>query len=490
MSVPDGPQAWQNLVGLRVGSLALVRYTEQTAILMALVEGRHLEFSHIEWLATASLGACLLKSPYHMRVVSRSPKHDLNTSNLWVEMGFLARPSKGTDAGSRGTLAPKEVRGADWPRVSGSNAFGVASPLADPPPRDRDPFALDLVVSPVDGKRALRDGLAGGTAVTLAAGPPGSFPAERQITTNEGVVEVTPELSYLLLVIGPERAQQLREHAGTFAGNASIELSCLNPTPGLATVPRRRTRRSAGRVENDRVIYDLVASVLSGPWLRTNRDGAPTIALLDEWGLKFWREAAERAGPCRTFVGSSVALATAVLRERAGLDIMLAVVGHTHVSQIAVAAHATGGEIIAVPLDLRLNSDSTHVEMVRPRGNWGLTKASFASSDTLLVASGISQHLLFGGVRRKRPARPRVDSVMLSARTGSFRTFEHELDMNKCRFCSWNPREIGSDSKARKLPLLWDQGLRIHAEFEKAIATFLAHDHALQVASARRAKPK
>lgn len=464
------PNAWvaNSHPGIRLGVVELARYTEQCAALMAPAEGRGISAQMLEWLAANSIGSCLRASIFRSRLVTYDPAREGNRRELWSEFGFFQRRVGGV-------LLPRRVDGADWLKLR-RPGDGVSDGKSDAreETHEDDPFALDLAVCPVDGKRALRNGMGSGTAVTIAAGRPGAFHEPRRSASGGRKTEEAGA-SYLIIALGKRLAAHLPREL--IKGHA-LDLSGAAKVAGGGHAAKKGKSTSS--------VHRLVAYLGSQTWFKQGRRSKASLtALLDECGMEKWASAAKEAGPCRTFSGSGVALGLAVMLEEFGLDAMIAAGAHTHACQLAVAAQACDGEILAIPITIDW-SKSGHVTSMEVLAWEGLTAAAFASTDTILVTTGISQHVHLKGVRVVNEMERVVHTRCLSARTKSKREQEQAMHLEHCYFSSRDPRAVEPASK----PIGWSKGKLIVDQFHEAFEMCLKGTHPIQVQNRNQAQGK
>jgi Bacterial fructose-1,6-bisphosphatase, glpX-encoded len=455
-----------SIIGLRLGALDFMRATEQTAVLLSRAAGRKLPASTQSQLAIRSIGAFLRASLYRMRLIGYDHQSGRGEClRLWQSLGFFSRtrtgrsPEPGCLAGPAAGYLVRPVIGAEYVHMS----RGAALPYGPD-----DHMSLDLCVSPVDGQRALAQGLTGGSAVVLAAGSPGTFCGDRlpgvrhdQPADPEAEREVPHDQPYFMIVMGPHVWERFREAKG--------DASRWWQVPEVAAAMQRHAKRRGG--DGFKACVEAIITRREFETALDNDDD--DIALLDEEHLRLWDGAVSATRSCRLFPGSAVALAIATFRGDYGFHCMMGVAEHVQACQIAVAARALGGGFVAFPVERerRANGNAAGLRF-EP---WaGVTHEWFASSeDCVLSCSGISSHCIFDGVRNAgspKSGRKSVVTVCLSARTGSYRTLEHEILLKGTRWCSLPPRSV-DQGNARNPG--WRNGAQLYDDFAAEIENYL-----------------
>ena len=468
-----------SIIGLRLGALDFMRATEQTAVLMSPAAGRKLHAPAQSQLAIRSMGAFLRSSFYRTRLVAYDHQSGRGDCfKLWQSLGFFARP--------RG-----DVRLIEPPNLPGPSEGSLALPVTGTeyfhisrgeqlPYGPEDHMSLDVCVCPIDGQRALSQGLSGGSAVVLAAGSPGTFcghalpdpaPDGSDGRAQVPVRAIRYDQAYFIVVMSPHvwtRFEKARAAAGP-ASRTGAYADCfrVGALQGAEPAPRSGGRGGKG----DRFRAGVEAIVTNREIESAFRDDH--IALLDEDHLTIWDAAVSTRRACRLFPGSSVALAIAAMRAQYGFAAMMGVTEHVQVCQIAVACRALGGGLVAFPIERERRDNGNTCNLVF-QSPIGVLHTWFARrDDCVLSCSGISAHCIFSGVHQ--PSGPKserqfVETVCLSARTKSYRTLLHEVDMRGTRWCSLPVVPDGRRDDD------WRIGNQIYMDYEAAIESELAGD--------------
>lgn len=485
-----------SIIGLRLGALDFMRATEQTAVLMSPAAGRKLHAPTQSQLAIRSIGAFLRSGFYRTRLVAYDHQSGKGESfKLWQSLGFFARPRGGIDGPIEAPCLEGPIEGSIVRPVTGSEYFHI-SRGEQLPYGPEDHMSLDVCVCPVDGQRALSQGLSGGSAVVLAAGNPGVFcghelpdpaPDGTDTRTNVPTRPIRYDQAYFVVVMAPHVWSRFQKAhwpglkpssppTGPYADSfcvPSLRGAMDGTLPGAAGSGERLNRGDCFRAGVEMIVSNH--AIESG-----FRDD--DIALLDEDHLKIWDAAVSARRACRLFPGSSVALAIAAMRAEYGFAAMMGVTEHVQVCQIAVACRALGGGLIAFPVtrERRDNGNSSNLIFQSPVG---VLHTWFARrDDCVLSCSGISAHCIFSGVHQ--PSGPKthrqfVETVCLSARTKSYRMLLHEIDMSGTRWCSMPVVPDGGDDE-------WRIGNQIYHDYEAAIENALQGDRMQQLREIKR----
>jgi hypothetical protein len=457
-----------SIIGLRLGALDFMRATEQTAVLLSRAAGRKLPAPVQGQLAVRSIGAFLKGSFYRTRLVGYDHQSGRGEClRLWQSLGFFSRP-RSTDDLEPGWL-PGPASGVVVRPVTGAE-YAMMSRGASLPYGPDDHMSLDLCVCPVDGQRALSQGLSGGSAVVLAAGSPGVFcghrlPAVTHDTTSAAqefpVRGIEHDQAHFMIVMGQHVWERFRAARATHAGDA-----------------RLWPIAEAGRLlEREASFHDVVAAIIARREFESALDNDDDdVALLDEEHLRLWDGAVSETRSCRLFPGSAVALAVATLRGHFGFHCMMGVAEHVQACQIAVACRALGGGMVAFPVarERRANGNTSGLRF-EP---WaGATHEWFAAGDDcVLSCSGISAHCVLDGVRHSgspKSGRRSVDTICLSARTGSYRRLQHEILLRGTRWCSLPPRSVDGAPRRDRANPGWRNGAQLYDDFAAEIENYL-----------------
>lgn len=405
--------------GMRYGVLDLIRATEQTAVLMAGAEGRGIDRDDIARCATLSMAGFLSRSMYEPHI----PIHD----EIYERYGSEGLP----------TTDPARIWAA------------IESKTPDREGSDRRDLALDFNFAPIDGKRALSEGQNGGTASSLCFAPHAPAgnsvfapPRDRdQSQRGPGAPSEADRSPPWLVLTG---SSQFVER---FGGRDLLQEFVQKVASACVNQPV------------ERLVYELFEHAASESSPTTKfpiRIERALATLVEPRYMAGWNRQVVPEGKKRMFVGSSVAVALAVMFPRKGFDCAVAVTRHAHAIQMSVAARVLGGVVIAIPLrseklkNVREGRVVTTVSkkeakkdlatlVVESDDIWSQNRF-VRSGNAALIVSGISDNVVLEPVRFGDNS-AQVHTLCLSARTKSVRVLEHRLTLDgpaATRFASFD----------------------------------------------------
>ncbi len=409
--------------GMRLGTLDLMRCTEQTAVLMAGAEGRGIPRAQLAKFATLVMAGYLSESDFRVRFPVFDEIYEREET----------RSSPATD--------PTVL----WHAIESD---------AD---QDRETeMSLDFCCAPVDGKHALSAGRTGGTASALCfaarRGVESAFASPRSRGAwkpPQGKPSDADRSPPWLVLCG---SSEFVDRCGSFDNLRDFVQSCAD--------------RTRGKGVSD-LIYELFEHPGAGG---ASSGGVPisvrgALAVLDEpQEMKGWERACTPACKKRVFVGSSIALALAAQFPHNGFDCSLAITRHIHAIHASVAARALNGGLIAIPL-----YGVKKRFFVEPGPVWS-HREFVMSNDAAIVISGISENVILKPVRI-RDDTASVHTLCLSARTRSSRSLDHRLALrgtSATRFISFDPEiAIPAIRQGNSPPTpLWDEARRWRKQYE------------------------
>ena len=424
-------------LGVRLADLDLTRATEQTAIVLSLDAATYPKKRRDGGVSTLALEAALGFLAFAfckgriVHVDRRDKKRD-----AWKRF-YWERPPLGGSGQREAKL------------------FGISDQFINEE-RMRDGLAMDFVLSPIDGARAMAQARDTGTVCVLAGGPQGSFIVDPDFSKWK---------NYLVVASLPGKVFPAEPPSGVGAigGNAQT----FRETLLRSTLPLEQHQDSLV-VSRELRAAKLIEDSLD--WLRSTTKGhhvAWTTSTMDQpYSAGAIADVLRMNSRVRVFTGSSVAAAISVFLPTFALDMFAAIVRGTQVVQIAAAAHATGGELIAIPVRVRWGDALTEVKNANkkkgdaepPRqvtvqkeldkredegqgpfftipnqkvyGKYDLVR----SDDVFLTATGVTESLLLEGCRFPRDSIVRTHTLSMRSKTRSTRFITHHHDLTRKRF--------------------------------------------------------
>jgi fructose-1,6-bisphosphatase/sedoheptulose 1,7-bisphosphatase-like protein len=448
-------------LAVRLADLDLTRATDQTAILMSLF---------------ASLGGNQpsgTETADSVRGQRRnSPQGD--RLSLALMLGYLAH------AYCRGSIIHLDARFKDkrstrdrdlWSSLYGSRAKFLAAtvPKGDSETGNhpifgvapihcgggQSPWDLEFVISPLDGTRALLGGMRTGTISAIAGGPPGSFIAE----TNETLAS-----NYFLIALAPflsETATRLTK----FAKEAlDAERRLEDPAGDL--------ERASSLEEGLSRLIDKSLQEIQETSLRSGK--RPTLATSTnkpDFADSVLRQRLVRLGRTSTSIGSALVAGLEPFFPEFGVDAYVGIVRKTQALQIAAGAQASGGSVVAIPVEefpragnLKAGgATARNDDALVPRGKGAGSRMRLAANsdalvqtqstlvpnnghDVFLIATGVTDTGLLRKVQVGEDGMARTHTLCMRSRAKSCRVIEtsHDLRNRVFRVCSRNDQVIRS----------------------------------------------
>jgi hypothetical protein len=364
---------------LNANALGFLRSTEAAAIVAALFRGRGIENERKKYAGKgdSSEGPRKAFSLPRDAILERA----VDRMKPYFKSAFGAGKIKFWDV-----LEPARAQTATtshedyWDELA--KGFGD-----DSIPGPRGGPGLEAVVLPVDGMRALRQGLEGGSISALLLGEAGAFADD----SDSGPVG---PLHYLVTVLDRSTSAALRH----------------NPFPeSNSTLFEDRTPMTVERAARDIILPKLQYLAAA----RMHKTEITISTVFDDSDQTLHRAIRERFR-VHCSHGSSVAPAAAVCAGRHGVDCFLCVVRRTHAVAIAAIANAHGYEFRALPvaanretiLDARFLDARTFISPDR---------------DYLVIATGISENPILQGVRFRGDDLATTQSLIIRRMTRSSR---------------------------------------------------------------------
>jgi len=259
--------------------------------------------------------------------------------------------------------------------------FGIAA---------ADEWALDFVLVPVDGIRALLSGLASGAISVLAGGARDSFaPEDKKLATH-----------YLVFMTAADR-----------------QMSEVGLTNAAGLRPRQLVARVVSELCNNAGRTLSILTTING------RDFAYREIL----------PAIQGEANALAFHGSSVAAGLTVLFPSLTVDVYVGMVRKAHAVLLSTAALARNAELIAFPV--RHSGKKDQNETVSLREDLPVCFAedfighSERSADNFMIATGITENTVLRGIRFEDNGDVVTHSLCLRARhrSSKFVTHHHHL---------------------------------------------------------------
>ena len=374
--------------------LLLTRAVEQTALLLSLYAGCEEDQIYrptVEEMAQCFQLGYLAHSYVRGRVVHRDTRDQTNKAKKELWRQFFVDAEAGT--------------------------FGRAAERTDAA------FDLDVVVSPVDGARALAKGRNSGSISLIAGGPRGSFPlAEKNHAKHS---------HFLLFTLGPQLVSR--------GGVTSKDFQ------------RRRGESLTGFIS--RLLEHLGKSVIKKPLpsLATNYND-PSYSIREVVPLL------RLHGRTHASVGSSVAPAIAAFYRPLAIDAYVGLARWTQVVLVAVAAQARGGGVIAIPLE---ETEPHQFELHPDHRVYRREHFVKADHDVFLVATSVTENQVLQGPRFQGPLLISTNSLCVRSRTRSSRfiTTHHDLAQKRFRLV------VPDDKRAEFLANLAARGIKLNVEY-------------------------
>lgn len=265
------------------------------------------------------------------------------------------------------------------------------------PPTSSDDWELDLIVTPLDGKRALQKGMQTGSITAIGCGPRGSFLAQ------------------------PKRADKTdRAYLVVTGRHRLIQTLLDNPPPASAASDWLRDALPLLRsAKPDRPFLCCATAANDGDYVDRR-----ILPLLNQ----FTRP--------RVFSGSALAAAIPVFIDRLHTDLFVGIMRPHHAILAAMAAVSTDHSLLAVPLRnlIRSPREDWHVDADRKilSANELVPKAS--EHDMSLWITGISDNLICRGVSFENRRHLWTQSIGMRTKSKAFRDIRHRHDLRSKPF--------------------------------------------------------
>jgi hypothetical protein len=413
-------------LAVRLNDMDLQRAVEQVAILMAI-------FADVQ--------------PNNVKVGTQA-KHALA-----FMLGYLSH------AWCRGRVLHK-----DYHHSQSQDARDVWQSLQDAEHQDgtfgiapaKPEWELDFVISPLDGVRAFIDGLDGGSIAVIGGGPPGTFLADASPLLADDYLVVTAHASALRkggLIQRVRDADLLQPSSREAQGKEWFEVDVLRAADvadrdyaaRLAQWQSDLNKPTPHQVRKPERYSDLwgflqgLAGVLGQfPSNHLVRSWATSTGKSRDFAFKEIRPTLRTLFKVRTLSGSSVAAGMTPFFPHLTIDGFVGITRRTHAILLAIAAQATGGHMLAVPVVRKKDED---YDLLPGKPLLDKDDLIRRDRDAFLVATGVSENLLVEGVRFKPNNQVSTHTLCLRSGTRSTRfvTHHHDLRRKQIRLL---PREV------------------------------------------------
>lgn len=285
--------------------------------------------------------------------------------------------------------------------------------------------ALQLAISPIDGIKALTDGVDGGSVSALAAGMGTDTQSAFEPHPNgigEEALLPKRDRRYFVVLLSNELWSSL-------ATASQSQLLDANVAAGV-------TFKAWAQTEQCKLSLAAILEQLG----RTNIPTVGTIlpSSIKEFSKSFYLEARVRA-----FSGSTVAAALCSLFPQHGVPLFIGTMTHAQAVLVSIAVNALGGKLLAyrdktVFTNNENAREKTALQRVpRPdesssefvfEGGQAITERSFVKTDNcFLVISGITEHCLLRGVRFRNFKDAELHTLAINGKSKTVRWLRHAV---------------------------------------------------------------
>jgi len=288
--------------------------------------------------------------------------------------------------------------------------------------RESSPYPVDtkvdVVLTPIDGANALREGRSGALSV-IAAGRPGCF------VGSEFADKVPVAPSFLLLAISGE--------AWTPAMRKRLQPFHRNSKPIVCDKNQDIDAFLTGYRPVDSVI-DALKKGGQEPIIGLNFESA---------NCRGWTPSIKGPYMGRRLEGSAFSACLGAFLNKVSATICVA--RRTHVKQIAVAARATGGRMWAIPLHEERAKKPNFKNVKVKEGSKVRHEDDFVGdTNVVCVCSSISEVCVQDRVRFMNQHRVSVHTLILSNASGGLRTHVQLFDLKRAPFRGYDGNVVGA----------------------------------------------
>lgn len=277
---------------------------------------------------------------------------------------------------------------------------------------------IHLVLTPLDGAEALRDGSSGSMTAVAAA-------------TREGFR--FPDVSatgYFVVAIGPERVNGIDGILDRYkllpAGSGGKSLRLLfGPY-----------ERGEDATQKCSLIDDIVGHQTSGQHV----DVQPLLAVTQLPKMN-WRPLVKHWHRHRRLRGSALAAALAAFTGRVPYAVAISL--RPQLIQMAIAARALGGRLLAIPIDGPDQPEKP--DQLQVVGRETLTEADLVTANNgVLVCTSISEICVMSRVRFGFDFTARADTLIASISTSRLTQQTDELHLGRANFRDPNGNDVNA----------------------------------------------
>jgi hypothetical protein len=293
--------------------------------------------------------------------------------------------------------------------------------------RSSDDFAntLQIAISPIDGIKALIDGLDGGSVSALAAGMGSEVqPAFEPHPNGTGEDALSPKRDrrYFTVVLSNE-----------------LWNSLSTQQQALLTEMEVRAGATFGDWTETKECKTAVDAILA----ELGRTNIPTVGTVLPSSITGFSTSFRLEARIRAFSGSTVAAALCSLFPQHGVPLFTGSMSHTQAVLVSVAVNALGGKLLAYRDATVFSNNKKSAEIVAVRkvgraeespsaflfeGGRAMTERNFVSTDNcFLVLSGITEHCLLRGVRFRNFKDAELHTLAINGKSKTVRWLRHAV---------------------------------------------------------------
>lgn len=287
------------------------------------------------------------------------------------------------------------------------------------------PNVLHVAIAPIDGIKALTEGVDGGSVSALAAGlSTGGKDAFAPHPNGIGPDALDPkrDTRYFTLVFGKEVWNALGK-------DDQAELSQFQVTEGTTFSEWAESAQFVQMI--DKIVDNL------------GHTNLPTIGTVAPASIKNLKKSLESRSRMRAFSGSTIAAALCSLFPQHGVPVFIGSMTHAQAVIVSIAVQALGGKLIAFSDATVYSNLAEHakypdiIKVKRPEdeafefkfaNGQSLDENHFVRTNECFVAlSGISEHCLLRGVRFRNLQDAELHTLAINGKSKTVRWLRHAV---------------------------------------------------------------